>query len=414
MAAVLIACGTVQMTFHTDVKSPDEVEQSMSLRVDGELAKSMKGGFDAEKMKAEGWTISEKTEGEVYTLTASKTMDKESAQKGIVPSLTPEEAKDAPTSSFEIKESLLAREYRLKITIPPTSAGIPTAPQEGSQAQEGSESTNPELEKLGVQMLQEMIKISWKISLPGEIVETNADQRESNTATWHLDILGLEKGRELLVVSRESRPITLQTEVKSPTEMLQTVAIRADQGTGEVLQSGAEAGELRTQGWQVSLKPEGDGQLLTLAKTMDKAAAEKNVVPMLSGQGPTLPATTSSLEVKENLFDREYRLKVAIPASGAKPAAKGQQSVQPSWRITLPGEIMDSNAEKREGSSGIWYVDPRTVENPRELSIASRESKPVGPYIAGAGAAALIIVAGAAYALMRRRSAQGRGITAET
>ena len=408
VTALLLACGRVEMTFHTDVKSPSTVEQSFSIRVEGELAKSMQSEFDPEELESEGWTVTQKEQGDAFMLTATKALDKESARKGLVPALTPGGAQeDAPTSSFDVREALLYREYRLAITIPAGPAPLAGAPSDGLQAGDSADDVDEGMQELGMAMLKEMFQVNWKATLPGEIVETNADRTEGGTAIWDLDVTNLQAGRELSIVSRETRPVSLQTEVKSPSEIVQTVLIRADSATAETLKSGPEARDLQVQGWDVSVKADGDSQLVVLTKSLDPASAVKNLLPMLAGPDAAAPAVTPSIQIKDSFFSREYHVKIAVPASGTGADSRGESASRPEWRLNLPGEVVESNADRRDGNVGIWYVDPRAAETPRDLVMVSREDKPLAPYIAaGIGLGGMLVIGGAILAVARRRSGQ--------
>jgi hypothetical protein len=60
-----------------------------------------------------------------------------------------------------------------------------------------------ELEAQITEMLKELFQMSWTVKIPGEIVETNADEVSERGATWNLPFDRLEQGMELLIVSHE-------------------------------------------------------------------------------------------------------------------------------------------------------------------------------------------------------------------
>jgi hypothetical protein len=52
------------------------------------------------------------------------------------------------------------------------------------------------------QLLGGFFSMSWSITLPGEITESNADSIQDSTATWIFDIGSLDQDQEIAVHSR--------------------------------------------------------------------------------------------------------------------------------------------------------------------------------------------------------------------
>ncbi len=52
------------------------------------------------------------------------------------------------------------------------------------------------------QLLEGLFSMSWAITLPGEITESNADSIQNGTATWVFDIGSLDQDQEIAVRSR--------------------------------------------------------------------------------------------------------------------------------------------------------------------------------------------------------------------
>lgn len=202
---VVSGCGTLQMEIHTKVNSPTEVEQHLSLRATGMLAGAVRDSFKPDQMRAEGFTVSEKQEGDIYTLSASTVMHASDVSEKL-------KVGDRPSpSNFTVTERLLDREYRLKIVIEPSQA-TPSVQATATPATATKPSGQPlvggpEMDQLARQMANQMLQVQWKMTLPGEIIETNADSVQGNTAVWNLTLDRLEAGREMVVVSRERKSL---------------------------------------------------------------------------------------------------------------------------------------------------------------------------------------------------------------
>ncbi len=60
-------------------------------------------------------------------------------------------------------------------------------------------------EQLGEQLLRTALRMSWTVSLPGEVMETNADRRTATNGTWEIGYDRLKGGFEIHISSKERK-----------------------------------------------------------------------------------------------------------------------------------------------------------------------------------------------------------------
>ena len=64
VCSVFSACGTMRMDLATDIQSSGVVAQSFNLKADGAMADALKTSYDPTKLRADGWNVDFKREGD--------------------------------------------------------------------------------------------------------------------------------------------------------------------------------------------------------------------------------------------------------------------------------------------------------------------------------------------------------------
>lgn len=234
LCALLTGCGTARVDVHTTVVSPDEVRQEMTLRADGLLAEALGGTLDAEELRRDGWEVEKTSEGNTVVIRMNSRVAK---GEGIVLPSSPSPTKI--DSSLAVNDGLFGREYSVRLSVPalltPTPTPQPTATPTARPTATATRTPTPRadgrpapaappapspfptfqppsstgFEQMGEQLAEQLIrssfKMTWTVTLPGELTETNADSRSANSGTWDLGYERLKQGFEMKIASRERR-----------------------------------------------------------------------------------------------------------------------------------------------------------------------------------------------------------------
>jgi hypothetical protein len=210
LVLTLFGCGTVAVNVNTDIQSPDDFTHTMEIVLTGFLAEmadeQMDEQFNAQELRDEGWdvTVERLEEGEDKKLVfkASRHFEGEEAAKltsGEGLQLLQEEL----GFTLETKEFDGGIEYRVALN---PQSGTEEADQEGDESisfdGEDAVDLGDFSEAFGEAMLDSFFQLNWTVSVPGEIVDTNADSYEGNQATWHLKGSDLVQAEEMYLVSR--------------------------------------------------------------------------------------------------------------------------------------------------------------------------------------------------------------------
>lgn len=156
----------------------------------------------------------------------------------------------------------------------------------------------------------------------------------------------------------------------------------------------------------------------TLVSTCSAKGADalKLQVGSLVLGGVKMSPEDASFNMTGNPFQRIYDLKVKLPASTPTvPSTPGQpqlidpkqvqqmldSTVKITVAITLPGKIVDSNADDLAGDTATWYLLPSTLTSGRELRVKSEQT--LWTNVALAGGAALLALVGVAFLWQRKR-----------
>jgi len=199
---LIAGCGTVDVNLHTTVKPSGDLIQEFRIEGSGIIGTLMTGPAFAEDFRKEDWQVEiEKSAGRT-SLVATKHFKQGESVVIPSPSLEGEEM-SAPKETFledldfEVRNGLLTKEYFFEMTLPGSSAESPS-----TEAKDEFTEFGAEFEEMIEEAVQGMFSMSWTVTLPGQIVETNADSSEGSSATWYFDIDSLERGRHMMIRTR--------------------------------------------------------------------------------------------------------------------------------------------------------------------------------------------------------------------
>ncbi|MCI0439214.1 MAG: hypothetical protein L0177_08810 [Chloroflexi bacterium] len=195
---LVAGCGTLSVDLATSVESEESFSHTMTITAEGLMAEMMQGELDLSDLQSQGWEASVARDGDRWTLTASGTFAGEQARQ-----FSETSGEDDIFEGFKIEKTETgdAIEYRISLRL--EAAEDAASDVTGDATTPGAE--GDPFAQLGEAMLQSIadtITVSWELTAPGEIVETNADTFESNKATWDLNLLDFEETTELYAVSR--------------------------------------------------------------------------------------------------------------------------------------------------------------------------------------------------------------------
>ena len=193
----LAGCGTVNVNLHTTVKPSGDLVQEFRVDATGMIGSSLGTSEATEDLKSQGWDVTIERSGDSASLIAKKNFKR--GETPIIPSLSL--GTDEATASeetrlegliFDVRDRLLFKEYAFEMTLPGSSASAETNANEQF----------PQLDQAMEEALKAMFSISWTVSLPGKIVETNADTSEGGSATWNFGFDSMGNDQHLVVRTR--------------------------------------------------------------------------------------------------------------------------------------------------------------------------------------------------------------------
>jgi hypothetical protein len=184
IAGLLTAsCGTVDMNLHTEVKPSGAVIQEVSIATTGMMTELVDAEFAAD-LEGQGWETKRTTSGETTILTGTKKFSK--GETIAVLDLIEQDQSD--NFKLKIENYLVIKDYYFELTLP----------EDTSMESELSD----EDELIDTDLLESMFTLSWTVTMPGKIQETNADSVSGNSATWDFSFSSLDSGRYMMLHSR--------------------------------------------------------------------------------------------------------------------------------------------------------------------------------------------------------------------
>lgn len=215
-----------------------------------------------------------------------------------------------------------------------------------------------------------------------------------------------------------SAQLDVTTTVLSPDRVEHRIDLRAQGALGAALSERLQGSDLEQDGWDVEVTRE--GQTLHVAMTRTSDLEEAFALP--GGMG-AVGSPSGSVEVDGGLLGRDYRVVVSLPAAGPRDLqgniGAGEEQLRQverlvaqmltlTWTINLPGQVTETNADRRTANGGSWDLTFDRLRSGMELRIASREG-PAPEALAG-GALGLALAAALGWFAYRSGRRHGAGL----
>lgn len=182
---------TMDLDYRTTVETSGDIIQEIRIEITGvtgtllEEAGLLEGADFTESFEREGWdsNIESTDDSVVMTITGNYVLDEDGNISQV------EGGPEVPEGfSVRVEKGFLSTKYFA----------------ESDAAESGGEliGDGGEFDELGGMILENMFDISWTITLPGSVVESNADVIEGGSATWDFDLNSLTSGLNLTVHSQ--------------------------------------------------------------------------------------------------------------------------------------------------------------------------------------------------------------------
>jgi len=206
------------------------------------------------------------------------------------------------------------------------------------------------------------------------------------------------------------------TTVKASGDIIQEIRCEITGMTGTMLEEiglleGSDfTADFEQDGWALDVERTDDSVIVTATGsfTMD----EDIIIPQVEGG----PAFTEgfSVRVEDGLLSKKYFAEFNAAESGDELIGEGGglggftdmmlgDMFDFSWTITLPGKIVESNADSVEGSSATWDFDIDSLSSGLNLTVHSQYTN--WPVIGGIIAGVVVVLVLAAFFFIRRRRA---------
>ena len=189
---LLAACGTLSVAVETTVEDELEFSHLIRLTATGGMVEEVEEVLDVNELRANGWDARSLLENGTLSLTLQRRFTGDEAR---IYSRGGHLDVDFPFKSFVIKveESEGDVEYQVSLLL---------ARGDGSATSEGFESYGfSRLRGLMVRSSADAFTLDWTLTVPGEIIDGNADRVEGGVARWRLDLQDLEWPVDLRVNS---------------------------------------------------------------------------------------------------------------------------------------------------------------------------------------------------------------------
>ncbi len=187
---LLAGCGQIDVNLHTTIKPSGDLVQEVRFTGSGMMAGFLDDAEATADLEMEGWEVTIERTANSSTLTASRNFSADEVL--AIPDLSGDETA-LENYDFSVRNYFLFTDYIIEVILPGNPVDIPTDDLTGLDGFD---------DDIISQLLEGLFSMSWSITLPGEITESNADSVQDNTATWFFDIGSLDQDQGIAVRSR--------------------------------------------------------------------------------------------------------------------------------------------------------------------------------------------------------------------
>ena len=184
---LLAGCGQIDIDLHTTIKPSGDLIQEVRFTGSGMMAGFLDDAEATGDLETEGWEVTIERSASSSTLIASREFSADEVL--AIPDLSGDQ--DALENyDFRVRNYFLFTDYIIEVTLPGDTVEDDLTGLDGFE------------DDIISQLLEGLFSMSWAITLPGEITESNADSVQDSTATWVFDIGSLDQDQEIAVRSR--------------------------------------------------------------------------------------------------------------------------------------------------------------------------------------------------------------------
>jgi hypothetical protein len=187
---LLVGCGQIDVNLHTTIKSSGDLVQEVRFTGSGMMAGFLDDAEATGDLEMEGWEVTIERSASSSTLIASREFSLNEVL--AIPDLS-DDPDALENYDFRVRNYFFFTDYIFKVTLPGNPVEVPTDDLTGLDGFD---------DDIISQLLEGLFSMSWAITLPGEITESNADSTQDSTATWVFDIGSLDQDQEIAVRSR--------------------------------------------------------------------------------------------------------------------------------------------------------------------------------------------------------------------
>ncbi len=184
---LLAGCAQIDIDLHTTIKPSGDLVQEVRFTGSGPMAGFLDDAEATGDLEMEGWEVTIERSASSSTLVASREFSADEVLAIPDFSSDPDALEDY---DFRVRNYFFFTDYVLQVTIPEDPVEDDLTGLDGFD------------DDIISQLLEGLFSMSWSITLPGEITESNADSIQDNTATWIFDIGSLDQDQEIAVHSR--------------------------------------------------------------------------------------------------------------------------------------------------------------------------------------------------------------------
>jgi hypothetical protein len=187
---LLAGCGQIDVNLHTTIKPSGDLVQEVRFTGSGLMAGFLDDAEATGDFEMEGWEVTIERSASSSTLIASRGFSVSEVM--AIPDLTGDET-SLENYEFRVQNYFFFTDYIFEVTLPGNPVEVPADDLTGLDGFD---------DDIISHLLEGLFSMSWAITLPGEITESNADSIMDSTATWIFEINSLDQDQEIAVRSR--------------------------------------------------------------------------------------------------------------------------------------------------------------------------------------------------------------------
>jgi hypothetical protein len=195
--------------------------------------------------------------------------------------------------------------------------------------------------------------------------------------------------------------VGFHTKINPSGSVAQDINIEATGVIGGLLSEQFDTGEMETLGWYIQTEKSTDSFKVIASKTFSRDEAVEIFT------GAESPASNTKVNVTGNLLYRNYRFETTLKGTQGDSTSSLNDEITNMgealsnsmfnfhWSVTVPGTIVSTNADKKEGNTATWNFSLTSLESDRYMIIEARYIN--WPVIIGGASVLIVIIAAAIF-----------------